>query len=149
MFSSSHCHAFGIICLSLSITSRILSLFHPYPLNHPHRFSSFMAFVVLYSHYAVLHHFPSPYSPPYLFSSSALATYRWACARTDCDFPSVSLFPYCHAILPFGVERRVCCDGERGSAWFGSGRTLQYGVLFLSLTRLVQIVGIGILGRRS
>jgi hypothetical protein len=29
------CTSFGIICLSLSITSRFLSLFDPYPLNDP------------------------------------------------------------------------------------------------------------------
>ncbi|KAH9987031.1 hypothetical protein BJV74DRAFT_510401 [Russula compacta] len=36
-------------------------------------------------------------------------------ARTDTGLLFVSLFPLYHAIFPFGVERRVCCGGERGT----------------------------------
>jgi hypothetical protein len=43
--------------------------------------------------------------------------WRALVARTDTGLLTVSAVPAVPiAILPFGVERRVCCGGERGSA---------------------------------
>ena len=107
LYSSAHHLPFGIICLSLSMMSRFSSLFDSYPLNDPHRFSSF-AFI-RYSHCIFLASllFPFPL-PTFLieFTGDIYARGR-AHARADYGF-----YPFrcSHTTTRFSLSglRNVC-----------------------------------------
>lgn len=109
-----------LYCLGLFMSTRLPSPFLPL-LDHSTSFLWPCGPITLYSYDTVI---LSPFSS--LLYSTLLApvvcakgaySCGGACARAEVGEPPVLLFPPRHAILPCGVERRVCCGGERGPMW--------------------------------
>jgi hypothetical protein len=114
-------------CISIHSFGLFISSQFPYLLvSFPHGYiassSGSVTFAVRYSYdtsFHILYHslLPPPSPPPPLTVCTGACVRRALVACTDTGLLTVSAVPaVALAILPFGVERRVCCGGERGSA---------------------------------